>query len=76
MQTSYFPEIDTTPEFSPTDATYYQLLIGMLRWMVELGTVDICLEVLMMSSHLALPREGHLEQLYCIFAHIKKYYNT
>ena len=44
--------------------------------MVNLGRVDICLEVSMMSSHLALPREGHLEQLYHIFAHIKKYYNT
>ena len=30
----------------------------------------------MMSSHLVFTREGHLEQLYHIFAHIKKYYNT
>ena len=76
LQTSYRPEIDTTPELSPTDTAYYQYLIGMLRWMVELGRVDICLEVSMISSHLALPREGHLEQVNHIFAHIKKYYNT
>ena len=75
LQTSYCPEIDTTPELSPTDVAYYQLIISMLQWMVELGRVDICLEVSMMSSHLALPREVHLEQLYHIFAHIKKYYN-
>jgi hypothetical protein len=43
---------------------------------VELGRVDICLEVSMMSSHLALPREGHLEQVFHIFAHLKKYHNT
>jgi hypothetical protein len=43
---------------------------------VELGRVDICLEVSMMSSHLALPREGHLEQVSHIFAHLKKYHNT
>ena len=43
--------------------------------MVELSRVDICLEVSMMSSHLALPRERHLEQLYHIFAHLKKYHN-
>ena len=30
----------------------------------------------MMSSHLALPREGHLAQLYHMFAHLKKYHNT
>ena len=76
LQTSYRPEIDTTPELSPTDAAYYQSLIVMIQWMFELGIVYICLEVSMMSSHLALPREGNLGQLYNIFAHIKKYYNT
>jgi hypothetical protein len=30
----------------------------------------------MMSSHLALPREGHLEQVFHIFAYLKKYHNT
>ena len=29
-----------------------------------------------MSSHLALPREGHLEQLFHIFAYLKKYHNS
>ena len=76
LQTSYRPEIDTTPELSPTNAAYYQSLIGMLQWMVELGIVDIFIEVSMISSQLALPREDHLEQLYHIFLHIKKYYST
>jgi len=65
-----------TPELSPKDAAYYQSLIGILRWIVELGRVDICLEVSMMSSHLALPREGHLEQLFHIFAYLKKHHNA
>jgi hypothetical protein len=43
---------------------------------VELGRVDICLEVSMMSSHLALPRKGYMEQVLHIFAHLKKYHNT
>jgi hypothetical protein len=43
---------------------------------VELGRVDICLEVSMMSFHLVLPREGHLELVFHIFAHLKKYHNT
>ena len=51
-------------------------LIGVLHWIVELGQVDICLEVSMMSSHLALPREGHLEQVLHIFSHLKKYHNV
>jgi hypothetical protein len=44
--------------------------------MVELGRVDTCLETSMMSSHLALPREGHLAQLYHMFAYLKKYHNS
>ena len=44
--------------------------------MVELGRVDICLEVSMMSSHMAMPREGHLEQLFHIFSYLKKLHNT
>jgi hypothetical protein len=63
-------------ELNPTEAAYYQSLIGVLRWIVELGRVDICLEVSMMSSQLALPREGHLEQVLHIFAHLKKYHNA
>jgi hypothetical protein len=41
-----------------------------------LGRVDICLEVSMMSSHLALPREGHLSQVLQIFSYLRKYHNS
>ena len=44
--------------------------------MVELGRVDISLKCSMMSSHLALPQEGHLHQLFHMFAHLKKYHNS
>ena len=57
-------------------ASYYMSLIGVLRWMVELGRVDICLEVSMMSSHMAMPREGHLEQVFHIFSYLSKCHNT
>ena len=76
IQTSYRPELDVSPELNPTDAAYYQSLIGVLRWMVELGRVDICLEVSMMSSCLALPREGHLKQVIRIFAYLKRHHNA
>ena len=76
LSNNYRPEVDVTPELSAEEAAYYQSLIGVLRWIVELGRVDICLEVSMMSSHLALPREGHLQQLYHIFAYLKKHHNA
>ena len=76
MVTSYRPELDVSPVLGPVDASYYMSLIGILRWICELGRVDICLEVSIMSSHMAMPREGHLEQLFHIFAHLNKYHNT
>ena len=41
MTSGYRPEIDTTPELGLEDAAYYHSLIGVLRWMVELGRIDI-----------------------------------
>jgi len=34
---NYRPEADTSPELSPTNAAYYQSLIGVLWWITELG---------------------------------------
>ena len=48
----------------------------MLRWIVELGRVDINCEVSMLSSCMALPRYEHLEQLYNMFAYLKRHNNT
>ena len=72
----YRPETEGTNEIRPVDAAYYQSLIGILRWMVELGRVGICVEVSMLSSCLDIPREGHLQQLLHIFAYLKKHHNT
>ena len=37
----------------------------------RIGHVDVLLETAMMSTHLALPRVGHLEQVYHIFEYLK-----
>ena len=69
----YRPEIDVTPELKADGLQYYQELVGVLRWAVEIGRVDILLEVSMMSAHLALPREGHLEQVIHMFGYLKSH---
>jgi len=71
LSSGYCPELDVMPELGEADASYYHTLVGILRWIVELGQVDIDVEASMMSSHLALPREGHLKELYHIFAYLK-----
>ena len=68
----YKPELDTTDLLDPKRANYYQNLIGVLRWAVELGRIDIHFHVAIMSKYLAAPRKGHLEQVFCIFAYLKR----
>ena len=43
---------------------------------MELGRVDMDVEVSMMSSHLALPCKGHLQELYHNFAYPKVHSNA
>jgi hypothetical protein len=71
FSTKYRPECDVTPELEPEEASCFQSIIGILRWAVELGRVDIMAEVSMLSSHLALPRNGHLAQAFHIFAYLE-----
>ena len=51
---------------------FYQEMIEILRWAVEIGRVDILLEVSLLSPHLALPRIGHLQAVYHIFGYLKQ----
>jgi hypothetical protein len=76
LSSGYHPEIDVSPELGEADASYFRSLIGVLRWIVDLGRVDFDVEVSMMSLHLALPREGHLKEIYHIFAYLKAHSNT
>ena len=67
----YWPETDYWSELKADSLQYYQELIGVLRWIFELGRVDILLETLLMSAHLALPRISHLEQVIHMFGYLK-----
>ena len=59
--TGYCPDTDVTEPLDDECSSFFQHLIGVMRWMVELGRVDIAVEVSLLSSYLAYPREGHLE---------------
>lgn len=68
---NYRPELDATNYCSFTLMTVYQNLIGVLRWLCELGRIDIVYEVSVLSQYLAQPRIGHLQQCLNIFYYIK-----
>ena len=76
LSSGYCPEIDIFQELAGADVPYFHSLIGILCWIVELGRADICIKVSMMSPHLALSRESHMEEMYHIFAYLKNHYNA
>lgn len=73
LRQGYKPELDCTAELKADGLQRYQELIGSLRWAVELGRVDILLETSLMSQYLAMPREGHLEQVLHIVGYLKSH---
>ena len=73
LPSQYKPEVDVSDELGPELASRYAQLMGILRWAVELGRIDIYLEVSLMSQYQANPRVGHLDALYHMFAYLNNY---
>jgi hypothetical protein len=72
----YKPELDESPDLDPVKANFYQPQIGILCWFVELGRIDIITEVSMLSTYLCLPREGHLDAVFHVFAYLALHHNS
>jgi hypothetical protein len=47
-------------------------LIDILRWIVELGRLDMMVDVSLLSSHSMQPRQGHLDQVFHVFGYLKR----
>ena len=41
-----------------------------------MGRIDIATEVSLLASHVALPRKGHLHNVFYIYAYLKKRHNS
>jgi hypothetical protein len=67
---NYRPELDTSAECSESQVTLFQNIIGILRWIVELGRIDIGYEVSVLSRYLVQPRTGHLLQAIHVFKYL------
>jgi hypothetical protein len=68
--------IDESQVLGPEMANYFQSQIGILRWCVELGRIDIITEVSMILNFLCMPREGHLDAVYHLFAYLSLHHNV
>jgi hypothetical protein len=71
MPTSYYPELDINPHSLEDEIQFFQSQISILCWMVELGRLDIFINMALLSSFLTAPRQGHMEAVYCIYGYLK-----
>ncbi len=72
----YDPSTDLSDFLDPDCSSFYQHLIGVMRWMVKLGCIDIATEVSMLSSYLGCPREGHLENALHVMGYLQLKHNS
>ena len=75
MVTGDHLEMDKTDILSDDEHTKYQMLIGMLNWIVTLGRIDIAYAVSSLSRFVAAPRKGHLKRALYVFEYLKKKFN-
>ena len=68
--------MDTSPELDPDAVSYYLTIIGILRWMIEWGRIDIIIKVPLLLSNVAHPIDGHLKAAIHAMAHVDQRYNS
>ena len=66
------PEEDSSPILGENQHNNYQMLIGILNWVICLGRIDIAFAASSLSRFSACPREGHLNRALRVFGYLKK----
>jgi hypothetical protein len=68
----YKPKLDVTELLNDNEASFFQSLIRVLWWMVEIGRINIITEVSMLASCVAAPQRGQLDTVFHMFAYLEK----
>jgi hypothetical protein len=76
FEATYRAEIDESPVLVPEMANHFQYQIEILRWCVELGRFGIITELSMLYIFLCMPSEGHLDDVYHLFAYLSLHHNA
>ena len=75
MRPDDHPENDDSLLLGDSDHCKFQMLIGMLNWVVTIGRLDMAYATASLSCFLACPREGHLQRALHVFGYLKQHKN-
>ena len=70
LPSGYRPELDVSDKCGEEDMSFYHSQIGILRWAVELGRIDIATEVSMLASFMVSSRVEHLHAIMHMFTYL------
>ena len=73
---NYRPELDISETVESGLGNFYQNMIGILRWLCELGRLDILLETSLLSQYMVEPRMGHVKQALNMFSYLKSHHRS
>ena len=76
LSMGYYQELDEFLQLGLDEAFYHQSLMRVIRWMVEIGHIDISTKMSLLSLVLAIPRQGHLESALHVMGHLKLKHNS
>ena len=62
-----------SPVLEDDQANYYQNTVGQLIWAVELGWIDINLEISLLPHYITQPRHGNIEQVFHTLSFLKSH---
>ena len=69
----FHPEIDESNLLNNDSTQLYQSYIGIMRWAVELGRIDLAHVSGVLACFSDTPREGHLVAVLQTFAYTKRH---
>ena len=67
----YFPELAMNEDCNNDKVQFYQSLVGIMRWLYEIGRIDILTETLLLLTFVSAPRVRHLHQTLHVFKYTK-----
>ena len=75
LPTGDHPELDTSELLDDGGHQTYQMLIGMLNWIVGIGRFDIAHATSSLARFSSCPRKTHLDRALRVFGYLKRFPN-
>ena len=72
METGDHPELDDSELLDDEGHRKYQMLMGILVWLVNIGRIDVSFATSSLSRFTAAPRKGHMTRALRVFGYLKK----